>query len=241
MRKACSKLTLLILSALSLPLLLPAQTPSPSRPPQSATPAPTPHLTPAQARARLEELNKELKELNEKFKRAEERILEGDPGLTQLKSLKEEAKHEYDRATQNWLDVHTRYTKLYHELKEKYDKELQEKIQALMDDYKQKFDNEWAAYQAERAEENRLMQRLHDGALARAKAAANQYAEALLQALPELSDIGERIRQIRAAQHPLIMLLKPPSHPLTAPPLRAATPSSHYPTQPRRPTPETSQ
>jgi len=205
----------------------PAKTPTP-------TPAPgLPSISREEAETRLKMLQKELNELNEKLQRAEEELIGDYPHLAELKRLVEEANRKRKTANENWLGVHKRYTSLYHQLRQKYDEELQQKIKALEAEYERKFKEEWSTYEAQRREENRLMQQAAEKAAAELKAALRDYRAALEKAgfftNPALNAIRERMKEIAREKAPLIMLLKPrrpakATRPVAAPARSSPTP-----------------
>lgn len=228
------------------PAQAPAQiTPSPEKPlrnsppflaPSTASPS-FPHVSPQEAESRLEMLQKELIQLNEKLQQAEEELMGADPRLGELKRLMEEAKQRRKVADENWLGVHERYTSIYHQLRQKYDKELREKISALAEESERKFKLEWSEHEAKRGEENRLMQQAAEKLTADLKAAAEKYKAALEKTdfftSPSLNTVRQRMMEIASEKAPLIMLLKPPAPSVGRPPALATTQPSSTP----RPTP----
>jgi len=173
-------------------------------------------------------LRKEAIELNEKLLQAEEELIGADPRLGELKRLMEEAGERRKVADENWYGVHERYTALYHQLRQKYDQELRQKIEALAKEFERKFEQEWSKHEAKRTEENRLMREASEKASAELELAARNYKAALEKtdffSSPKLNAIRERMRQILRERTPLIMSLQPPAR--QAPPPPAATPAT---------------
>ena len=203
-----------------------------------ATPTTTPpHNSPPEAESRLKMLQKELIQLNEKLQRAEEELIGADPRLGEFKRLMEEARQRRKVADENWLGVHERYTNLYRQIRQKYDKELQDKVKALAEESERKFKQEWAEHEAKRREENRLMQQAAEELTADLRAATEKYKAALQKTdfftSPGLNAVRERMTEIAREKTPLIMLLKPMARSLgRAPAVTTAPPSSTPPPTP---------
>jgi len=204
----------------NLPPLLTPATPSTS----------LPHISPQEAEARLKMLQKELIQLNEKLQQAEEQLIGADPRLGELKRLMDEAKQRRAVADENWLGVYERYTSLHRQIRQKYDKELQEKVKALAEESERKFKQEWSEHEAKRREENRLMQQAAEKLTADLRAAIEKYKAALQKTdfftSPSLNAVRERMMEIAREKAPLIMLLKPTARSLgRAPAATTAMPS----------------
>jgi chromosome segregation ATPase len=182
-------------------------------------------------------LQKELIQLNEKLQQAEEELIGADPRLGELKRLMEEAEQRRRVADENWVGVHERYTNLYRQIRQKYDKELQDKVKALAEESERKFKQEWAEHETKRREENRLMQQAAEKLTADLRAAIEKYKAALQKTdfftSPSLNAVRERAMEIAREKAPLIMLLKPTARSLgRAPAVNTAPPSSTPPPTP---------